>query len=235
MSPLNNDFLPGISMADAAILTENWQSKHDIKAFLFRKADLLGVLNNSGLQGLRFYMGIEQGSLPTMLVVGVDTNFEDIINVAENSDVYNFALPCPAICDNSNSPLMHESANPLKRKLKRLSELKNKDQTIDFPENLTEVTFKEAFDWTDNWQKTHDFKAIYFDASKLMQTLNNSSATMLRVYMGLDSNDKVSFIFIGVDEEGNDEKNPSSLHTNDTLPCDTNNTMFCDTSSKLYH
>lgn len=100
-----------ITLEKASEETYAWQASNKIlAAFLIRKNDIECVLNEEAATSVRFYMGIKEIDTPDMLVVGVDKNNNDIIDksLEATSHVYDFAVPCPRLCD-EKSPLLNTS------------------------------------------------------------------------------------------------------------------------------
>jgi hypothetical protein len=85
----------------------------NIKSFRFDKVDFEQVLNKSGVQYVRIYPALKSIQNPqnpdySLLVVGVDSNGNDIIDTnpqSSDSGIYDFAFPCPNTC--GNSPLLY--------------------------------------------------------------------------------------------------------------------------------
>lgn len=87
----------------------------NIKSFRFDKVDFEQVLNKSGVQYVRIYPALKSIQDPqnpdySLLVVGVDSNGNDIIDTnpqSSDSGIYDFAFPCPNTC--GTSPLLYSS------------------------------------------------------------------------------------------------------------------------------
>lgn len=107
-----------VPLALAQNWTFAWQSQtgsiplSNIKSFRFDKVDFEQVLSKPGVEYVRIYPAIKSypnssTSEYSLLVVGVDSNGNDIINTdpsALDSGIYDFALPCPNTC--GISPLL---------------------------------------------------------------------------------------------------------------------------------
>ncbi len=222
-----------ITVARASIFTYNWQTSYPaLKAFLFHKNDLLCVSQESEATHLRFYMGLDDQTAD-MLVVGVDQQGKDIIEVDPiNSQVYNFALPCPAVCDDGNSPLLHTSTSNLAELTSRRSLRQSQTQSCE--ERLFQISSQDAFQRTKAWQDIYPLKSVLFPLTDLYQILSEYAAETLRVYFGKSETQDFHLILIGVDGQGNDIIRPN-LYSNRINACSTSQTASCDTDSYLYH
>lgn len=83
-------------------------------AFNIPKKDFEEVLNESGVEHIRAYIGVETKKDNTfeekLIIVGVDKNNNDMLpkNSPNKGSIYDFSYPCPSACDsNPNNPLMY--------------------------------------------------------------------------------------------------------------------------------
>lgn len=80
------------------------------RALRFDLADVQNLGPNA--VGFRVYFGIRaknDGSTQfDGMVVGVDANGNDIVNIADPTatGIWDFAQPCPTVCDQSDSPML---------------------------------------------------------------------------------------------------------------------------------
>ena len=225
-----------ISLDNAMLYTEKWQKKEQaIKAFTFHPNEISCIQNESNglIESIRFYMGINDENELDMIAVGVDANGVDIIDEqSATSHIYNFAMPCPSTCD-TKSPLYHgESITSAAVNF------------VQFPEGVTcierlqEISFESAFEWTKKWQEQYDFYSFLFGIKQLEVAMKTTpeEAVSVRIYFGLDEDDEVVTVMIGVDEEGRDIERPV-LQMNKVSFCGKANPLStaCDQSSPLYH
>lgn len=107
-----------VSLEDAVEMTARWQElsnsdgEHFAKSFMFSKYDFTQILNEDWAEAthIKIYPAMHSDSTITLLAVGVDKYGEgdndsvDLINPihgAENSGIFDFALPCPKTCGKS--------------------------------------------------------------------------------------------------------------------------------------
>lgn len=116
-----------IPLSQAEVYTQNWRdfngsttvngvplSSYLANAFTFDLQDIYDLMSESGITNVRFYFGYDSNEpapgLPIpmkVMLVGVDAEGKDMIYPAESSSasgIYDFAIPCPSVCDTS-SPL----------------------------------------------------------------------------------------------------------------------------------
>jgi len=203
-----------------------------MKAFLFHRSELDCVINEAENDeetvAVRFYMGTKDETLPEMIVVGVNADGGDIYEESEtDSRMYNFALPCPSVCDDGSSDLMHTETIVINdTKLNTIT---------DCVETLYEIPFSDGVDWTKAWQNEYDLKSILFASGDLEAIFDEYDADTIRVYFGLDTaTDQHKIILIGVDDYGNDV-DTEEVYANVASPCTSYDKTTCDTSSDLYH
>ncbi len=94
----------------------------ECRAFNIPKIDLIEVLQEDGVEGIRAYIGVEKTKdkktgentfEEKLMIVGVDANGKDMLTLSSDGDtltsdsgnIYDFSRPCPTACDFS-SPLM---------------------------------------------------------------------------------------------------------------------------------
>ncbi|MBD3290379.1 hypothetical protein GF337_16365 [candidate division KSB1 bacterium] len=90
-----------ISLSEASKLTKNYRDHAEAnakKGGFFGKATLSRILDQDGCVGIRFYYGAESDGTPVMVLIGVDSEENDMTDgeVAERS------LPCPPYCGNES-------------------------------------------------------------------------------------------------------------------------------------
>ncbi|QNR24549.1 hypothetical protein [Croceimicrobium hydrocarbonivorans] len=84
----------------------------NIRAFNIPKSDLVGLLSEDGVASVRAYLGYNANNPNNkfnLLLVGVDSNGDDMINYDNGNYIYDFTTPCPAMCD-QYSPLNNDTS-----------------------------------------------------------------------------------------------------------------------------
>ncbi|TAK52117.1 MAG: hypothetical protein EPO24_15425 [Bacteroidetes bacterium] len=93
-----------ISLADATKFTANFRSSvpgSAVKSGAFDKAVISQILGQQGCEGIRCYYGLKDDGAPAVILVGIDSAGNDMVNgiLGENW------FPCPPFCDKAGSPL----------------------------------------------------------------------------------------------------------------------------------
>jgi len=93
-----------ISLSDAATLTAAHRSSNPnaLQGHFLGKAKILDLLNQSGCKGLRIYHGESSTGVREIVMVGVDSNEDDILD-STNPLVLDTSTPCPPTCGSSNA------------------------------------------------------------------------------------------------------------------------------------
>lgn len=100
--PFTGNELHAISLLDASILTTNYRNSHPsldtIKGFYFGRDTIEAILNQIDCVGIRIYFGEDSLSKPKLVIVGTNSNEDDITSglIAE------FGVPCPNKCGSPN-------------------------------------------------------------------------------------------------------------------------------------
>jgi hypothetical protein len=92
-----------ISLSEAAVLTSNYRNSGQPNPILgqFLGAEKLqDLLKQTDCVGLRIYYGKNAQGKPTIVVVGVDRNEDDILT--EEPLILDQSMPCPPTCGHSN-------------------------------------------------------------------------------------------------------------------------------------
>lgn len=92
-----------IDFDDAAILTERYRdsiSSGECIGCYFGKSALNALLEQSGCVGLRYYYGLDANNSPTLVLVGVDAEGNDIIG--EGKICLDHPIGCPDVCSEAN-------------------------------------------------------------------------------------------------------------------------------------
>jgi len=91
-----------IPIATAAAWTANFRATitpaSPIIAQYFGEDIIQSILDQSGCVGIRFYYAIDGGGKNTLIMVGVDTDENDMIS----GIVADFSMPCPTACSSAN-------------------------------------------------------------------------------------------------------------------------------------
>ena len=227
-----------IDLARAEKLTQNWQAEYPIKAFEFHPSELRCVASESNVEEVRFYMGLE-GPILKLMIVGVDPAGRDITGDEENSQVYDFALPCPPTCD-IDSPLYHEEFTTDKRGQRPAKKVSPEPKSSECSELIYQVPLSQAQNWASAWQEAYSIKAFLFKVSNIDLLAGEEGFKSIRIYGGLDAIGNVTMIIVGVDAEGNDIIDENSTDPNilmnivHTCPFKNGSLKFCDVNSPLY-
>lgn len=94
-----------ISLEQAKEWAANWNkhkldffNKKDLKAFSIPRQVIDDVTNHKDVVDVRTYFGLDDDMNPHLMVVGVDSKGNDLIDAARGLYVYNYARPCPSNC-----------------------------------------------------------------------------------------------------------------------------------------
>ncbi|WP_430413152.1 hypothetical protein [Kordia sp.] len=240
-----------IKLGEAAVLTENWQKENILKAFLFHKNDIECLAQQTDVVGVRFYIGItekeDEEAAPDMIVVGVNALNEDVIysddstkDLTEVSGIYDFALPCPKLCD-PESELFHGRTNqPMKMtstQLKTVQHSTEEDCMID----LGAISEQDAIDRVEIWQckMEKELISIYFDIENLDSIFREfKEANALRVYFGLENGVHRVIIIGAKNSESNkayyEDIQTEEVFVNTKAPCTSNGEGSCSIKSALF-
>jgi hypothetical protein len=88
-----------ISLDDAVALVQRHRAGAAIQAGAFAKDQLLEVLNQAACAGLRLYHGRDAAGLPTLVVVGMDKDGNDLTS----GTLLEYNIPCPPFCGAANA------------------------------------------------------------------------------------------------------------------------------------
>ncbi len=86
-----------MSLVEAAELTKNYRESVGTGTILsgfFGKTALLGILRQTGCVGMRIYNALLSDGKLTFVLVGVDSEGEDM----EDGEIAEIMYPCPPIC-----------------------------------------------------------------------------------------------------------------------------------------
>lgn len=100
-----------IEVATAQIWVEKWRDSDQVlpkKGFLIPKIDITEVMAEAEVANVRTYMAIDpdDGNDMTkyhLLVVGVDSSGNDMLDPDKGQYVYDFTQPCPATCSSTGA------------------------------------------------------------------------------------------------------------------------------------
>jgi len=94
-----------IPLATAAIWTANWRERteiQDINGYFIPMEDIDEARSEAGITNMRGYLGINEEGENHLLLVGVDSKGNDMIDEANGQFVYDYTLPCPQQCGDKN-------------------------------------------------------------------------------------------------------------------------------------
>lgn len=93
-----------VSLDDAKTWISNWQNRNDIngmsiRAHIIPVQDVNDIFNkDKGFEQYRGYNAITDQGEFKFLMVGVDSNGNDIVNYEDGFYVYDMTTPCPSVC-----------------------------------------------------------------------------------------------------------------------------------------
>jgi hypothetical protein len=90
-----------ITLTEASDLTANYRatiSPGDRLALFVGRNRLLDILNQSGCMGVRIYFGIDKNGQQELVLVGAESNEDDM----EKGVIIDSLLPCPQRCSAPN-------------------------------------------------------------------------------------------------------------------------------------
>jgi hypothetical protein len=95
-----------ITLQQAQEWATTWRENplHIIKAFLIPQADFVQLLAEKNVVDIRAYVGTDENGEQKLMLVGVNDKGQDLIDEANNQNIYDFTQPCPDFCD-LESPL----------------------------------------------------------------------------------------------------------------------------------
>ena len=86
-----------------------WSNNTQPYAYTLPKADFIAILAEDNVDSIRLYMGLKPTAGKTqelkLIVVGVDSNGNNLFNYSAGDKSYDLTAICPPICGNQNSPL----------------------------------------------------------------------------------------------------------------------------------
>lgn len=248
LDPIDN--FEVLEIQEAKVFTDNWQKENVIKAFLFHKNDIECLSQEEGVVGVRFYVGItkkEDGKdAPDMIIVGVNEENEDVIYPADiddlvgSSGIYDFALPCPELCD-PDSDLFYKGSDVYRSTTtgsKKTVQHSTEDECFI---KLGEISEADAIDRVSIWQCEMEkaLISVFFNLEDLDAIFREfPRANALRVYFGIeDSVHRV--VLIGAENSEENKAYYSDVKTdfvyvNTTAPCTGNGEASCAIDSALY-
>ena len=88
-----------ITLAEGAALTKAYRDKNPnaIKARFFGRDGIEQILAQTDCKGLRLYFAQGTDGTPELVMVGADSNENDLLDI-----IYDFSKPCPASCSSVN-------------------------------------------------------------------------------------------------------------------------------------
>ncbi len=91
-----------INIDDAAEITKRYREAHPGEriAVYFSKSEITSLLGQTNCVGIRIYFGMDDGGELSPIIVGVDTNENDLVRPGEKC--LDFSLPCPNRCSTPN-------------------------------------------------------------------------------------------------------------------------------------
>jgi hypothetical protein len=98
--PFNPNANNVISLEEASALTANFRQEFpdSIKANAYGKRDMQTLLSQQNCVGFRIYNGLDEKGDQQLVIVGVDSNGDDLYEGV----LLDTAQPCPTICSSEN-------------------------------------------------------------------------------------------------------------------------------------
>ena len=93
-----------ISIEEAQRWVQRWRTSSEIlelKGFWIPGADLTDVMAEEDVVDARTYMAIDDNDEFHLLIVGVDSAGNDLIDYDNGQYIYDFTKPCPSVCSNT--------------------------------------------------------------------------------------------------------------------------------------
>lgn len=97
-----------VSLDQAQNWANNWNTQkvtylqnNDLKAFRIPEQVITDVTSPQQVKDIRTYLGLDSEMKPHLMIVGVDSNGNDLIDSNNGFYIYNFSLPCPNTCNQS--------------------------------------------------------------------------------------------------------------------------------------
>ena len=94
-----------VPLDQAAEWTANYRNSDHfdgVNAMFYGKNKLMSLLNQRGCVGIRIYKAIDEKGNPIMVLVGADSNQNDMTG----QYILERGFGCPPYCDGNGSPLM---------------------------------------------------------------------------------------------------------------------------------
>jgi hypothetical protein len=94
-----------ISFEAAAVLTKKYRDNNPapaIKGGFFGRDSIEQILNQDGCVGIRYYHGLDSNNKPVIVLVGTDTDENDMVDVTSGHVCREMAIPCPTQCGADN-------------------------------------------------------------------------------------------------------------------------------------
>jgi hypothetical protein len=89
-----------ITLSEGAALTAEYRRQNNgaVKAHFIGKDLINDILAQSDCMGLRIYYGLDSNGDKQLVIVGADSNEDDILDI-----IVDHCEPCPTNCSNSNA------------------------------------------------------------------------------------------------------------------------------------
>ena len=201
-----------ISLATFNEWNTNWETHwkdNYISNFTMPLSNLQNVINTSGVEAARFYLGYsEQDREPHLSLVGVNSTGESMIS--SNDFIYNFTRPCPHACPTLTPagtvfPSSGLDAAPA--------------NTISL---ATFDDWNEA--WTVHWADSY-ISNFTMPLSNLQNLVNTTGVVEARLFLGYSKADgQAHLTLVGVDANGMSMVGTNAHIYNYTVVCP----PFCD-------
>lgn len=90
-----------ISLETAQAWATRWRSnpENTVKAHLIPQIDITELLAEDEVVDVRAYIGVDENGVNKLMLVGVDSKGNDLIDDDKKQYIYDFTKPCPSTCD----------------------------------------------------------------------------------------------------------------------------------------
>jgi hypothetical protein len=185
------------SLVEGSVATRTYRQNSErgsIKGMFFGRSILNRILEQPGCVGIRSYFGAYNDGTPTLVLVGLKENGNDMLFGAQGGD----GLPCPPFCGHDNN---------LNADLEdRLIPVRKNTFVFTGDENHS-ITIAEAKNFVENYRKDKEegsVKGIYFSRSIYEKILSQSDCVGTRFYFGQSTNETQNLIVVGANSNGDD-------------------------------
>lgn len=209
-----------ISLVEASMLTKKYRDNAErgtVKGGFFGRNIYDKILAQEGCMGVRNYFAAYNDGTPTLVLVGVDENGNDMLQGWLGEDI----IPCPPFCGHDNL-LNSDLAD-------RLVPVRKNGVLFTGNENHS-ITLAEALNFVENYRKDKPAQTIkggYFGRDLYENLLSQEGCVGIRCYFAENIDGSPTIVMVGVNAKGDDIVN--GIIGEDIIPCP----PFCGHDSVL--